>query len=98
MVGPCIGCQMECLYTGGRLLVRSFAKLVCAAESVRKRLYVPFPDGMSEAKIREKMRGSLREWRPEAARTDAMDVVDPSPAATVSCGKGKAGHGLTANV
>ena len=52
---------------------------------------------MSEAKIREKMRASLEDWRPEAAGMDAMDVVDTSPAAPLSSGKRKAGRSLTAN-
>ena len=74
-----------------------FAVLGRTPEAVRGRLYELFPDGMSEAKIREKMRVSLKDWRPEAAGTDAMDVVDSSPAAPVSSGKRKAGRGLTAN-
>ncbi len=73
-----------------------FAVLGRSAEAVHKRLYVIFPDGMIEAKIREKMRASLKDWRPEAAGTDAMVVVDPSPAAPVSSGKRIEGHGLTA--
>ena len=64
-----------------------------SAEAVRKRLYVLFPGGMSEAKICEKMRASLEDWRPEAAGTDAMDVVDTLPAAPLSSGKRKADRG-----
>ena len=74
-----------------------FAVLGRTTEAVCGRLYDLFPDGMSEAKIREAMRISLRDWGPEAAGTDAMDVVDSSPAAPVSSGKRKAGRGLTAN-
>jgi hypothetical protein len=52
---------------------------------------------MSEAEIREKMRVSLEDWGPDATGTDAMDVVDPSPAALVPSGKRKVGQKLTAN-
>ena len=41
---------------------------------------------MSEAKIREKMRASLEDWRPEAAGTDAMVVVEQPGAAPVEVG------------
>ena len=64
------------------------------AEAVRRRLYVLFPGGMSEAKICEKMRASLEDWRPEAASTtDAMDVVDQPSAAPASTGKRGADRG-----
>ncbi len=66
-------------------------------DAVRKRLYVLFPDGMSEAKIREKMRASLEDCGPKAASTDSMDVVDESTAAPVSTGKRRADKGRSAN-
>ena len=74
-----------------------FAVLGRTTEAVRGRLYDLFPDGMSEAKIREKMRASLEDWGPEAAGTDAMDVVDTLPATPLSSGKRKAGRSLAAN-
>ena len=70
-----------------------FAVLGRTTEAVRGRLYDLFPDGMSEAKIREKMRASLEDWGPEAAGTDAMDVVDTLPATPLSSGKRKADRG-----
>ncbi len=68
-----------------------------SAVAVRKRLYVMFPEGMSEAEIREHMRASLEDWGPEAARTYAMDLVDESTAAPVSTGKRRAHKRRSAN-
>ena len=70
-----------------------FAVLGRTTEAVRGRLYELFPDRMSEAKIREAMRISLRDWGPEAAGTDAMDVAEKSTAAPVLSGKRGAGQG-----
>ena len=70
-----------------------FAVLGRTTDAVRKRLYVLFPDGMSEAKIREKMRESLKDWHPAAAGTDAMVAVEQPVAAPLEVGAKGASQG-----
>ena len=70
-----------------------FAVLGRSAEAVRRRLYELFPDGMSEAKIREKMRVSLKDWHPAAAGTDAMVAVEQPVAAPLEVGAKGASQG-----
>ena len=74
-----------------------FAVLGRSAEAVRRRLYELFPDGMSEAKIREKMRVSLKDWHPAAAGTDAMVAVEQPVAAPLEVGAKGASQGRSFN-
>ena len=52
---------------------------------------------MSEAKIREKMRESLKDWHPAAAGTDAMVAVEQPVAAPLEVGAKGASQGRSFN-